>query len=36
MEKKHIISLAGELASGKSTVAKLLIEDLKYGLYKNG
>lgn len=36
MEKKHIISLAGELSSGKSTVAKILKEDLNYEIYRNG
>ncbi len=36
MEKKHIISLGGELASGKGTVSKILTEKLQYGIYKNG
>lgn len=36
MEKKHIISLAGELASGKGTVSKLLSEELDYSIYRNG
>ena len=36
MEKKHIISLAGELASGKGTVSKLLSEELNYSIYRNG
>lgn len=36
MGKRNIISLAGDLASGKGTVAKLLMEDLKFGIYKNG
>ena len=34
--KKNIISLSGELASGKGTVSKLLMEDLNYGIYRNG
>ena len=33
---KHIISLAGELASGKGTVSKLLSEELNYEIYRNG
>ena len=36
MEKKHIISLCGDLASGKGTVSKILIQELEYGLYRNG
>ena len=36
MIKKHIISLGGELASGKGTVSKLLMDNLNYGIYKNG
>ena len=36
MEKKHIISLGGELASGKGTVSKILMEELNFGIYKNG
>lgn len=36
MEKKNIISLAGDLGSGKSTVAKLLMEELDFGIYRNG
>lgn len=36
MIKKKIISLAGELSSGKGTVSKILMEDLKYGVYRNG
>ena len=35
MEKKKIISLGGELASGKGTVSKILIERLNFGIYKN-
>ena len=34
--KKEIISLAGELASGKGTVSNILIERLNYGIYRNG
>lgn len=36
MEKKNIISLSGELASGKGTVSKLLAEELGYTIYRNG
>lgn len=36
MEKKHIISLGGELASGKGTVSKLLMDRLNFGVYRNG
>ena len=36
MEKKHIISLSGELASGKGAVSEILIKKLNYGIYKNG
>lgn len=36
MKKKHIISLCGELASGKGTVSRLLAEKLEFGIYKNG
>ena len=34
--KKQIISLAGELASGKGTVSNVLIKKLNYGVYRNG
>lgn len=34
--KKNIISLAGDLAAGKGTVSKILMEDLGYGIYRNG
>ena len=34
--KKNIISISGELASGKSTIIKLLMEDLNYNVYRNG
>lgn len=36
MKKKHIISLCGELASGKGTVSKILKEKLNFDIYKNG
>ena len=36
MEKKHIISLGGELSSGKGTVSRILMADLNYGVYRNG
>ena len=36
MEKRNIISLSGELASGKGTVSKLLAEELNYTIYRNG
>ena len=36
MEKKHIISIAGDLASGKGTASKIISEKLNYGIYKNG
>lgn len=36
MGKKHIISIAGDLASGKGTVSKIIAEKLEYGIYKNG
>lgn len=36
MKKRNIISLAGELASGKGTVSKLLSEELNYTIYRNG
>ena len=36
MEKKHIISLGGELASGKGTVAAIISKELNYEVYKNG
>ncbi len=34
--KKNIISLAGDLAAGKGTVSKILMQDLNYGIYRNG
>lgn len=36
MVKKNIIALTGELSSGKGTVSKILMEDLNYGVYRNG
>ncbi|MEG0872435.1 MAG: cytidylate kinase family protein [Clostridia bacterium] len=36
MKKKHIITLAGDLASGKGTVSELLKRDLSYDIYRNG
>ena len=36
MNKRNIISLAGDLAAGKGTISNILIEDLKYGIYRNG
>ncbi len=36
MDKKHIISIAGDIASGKGTVSKILQEKLNFGVYKNG
>lgn len=36
MEKKNIISIAGDLASGKGTIAQLLSEEFNYTIYKNG
>lgn len=34
--KKHIISLTGDLAAGKSRVTDLLQEELGYTIYRNG
>lgn len=34
--KKNIISLGGELASGKGTTSVILAEKLNYGIYRNG
>ena len=36
MNKKHIISLSGDLARGKGTVSNILTADLNYGIYRNG
>ena len=32
----HIITMAGDIASGKGTVTSLLKEELGYEIYKNG
>lgn len=34
--KKNIITITGDLASGKSTVTKILADELNYSIYKNG
>lgn len=34
--KKHIIALSGDLASGKGTVSKILMQELNFGIYRNG
>ncbi len=34
--KKSIITLAGDLASGKGTASKLLSQKLNYEIYSNG
>jgi predicted cytidylate kinase len=36
MNKKHIIALSGDLAAGKGAVSDILINDLNYGVYRNG
>lgn len=36
MNKRNIISLAGDLASGKGTVSNILIQELNFGVYRNG
>ena len=36
MAKKKIISMAGDLGSGKSTVANMICERLSYPIHKNG
>lgn len=36
MDKKHIITITGDLASGKSTAIKLMNEELGYEIYRNG
>ena len=36
MIKKHIISLGGELASGKGTVSNIIQKKLNYTIYRNG
>lgn len=36
MKRKDVISITGDLASGQSTVSKMLAEKLNYSLYRNG
>ena len=36
MKRKDVISITGDLASGQSTVARMLSEDLGFSLYRNG
>lgn len=36
MNKKQIISLAGELASGKGVISTIITQKLNYGIYRNG
>ncbi len=36
MEKKHVISICGELASGKGIVSEILMEKLGFAVYRNG
>ena len=36
MKRRDIISITGDLASGQSTVSKMLAENLNYYLYRNG
>lgn len=36
MKKRKIISIAGDLSSGKTTVTKLMQEKLGYEIYRNG
>ncbi|MDO4369245.1 MAG: cytidylate kinase family protein [bacterium] len=36
MDKKNIISLSGDLASGKGAVSEILMDELSYGIYRNG
>ena len=36
MQKRKIISLAGDLGSGKSTVASIIQEKLGYKIHRNG
>ncbi|MEG2348041.1 MAG: cytidylate kinase family protein [Clostridia bacterium] len=36
MQKKHIITMSGNIASGKGTVIELLKKSLNYGVYRNG
>ena len=34
--KKHIITISGDLASGKSRITDLLQKSLNYEIYRNG
>lgn len=36
MGKRNIITLAGDLASGKGTVSNLICDELGYEVYRNG
>ena len=36
MDKKHIITLCGDLGSGKGAVSTALAETLGYEIYRNG
>ena len=36
MNKRNIISLAGDLAAGKGTISNILVEEMQYGIYRNG
>ena len=36
MKKRNIISLSGDLASGKGAVSEVLMDKLSYGIYING
>ena len=36
MKKRNIISISGDLASGKGVVSEVLMEKLTYGIYRNG
>ena len=36
MSNRHVISISGDLASGKGTVSKIIADDLNYTIYKNG
>ena len=36
MEKKNIISISGDLASGKGTVSEILMDRLGHDIYRNG
>ncbi|MCX8074770.1 MAG: (d)CMP kinase [Clostridia bacterium] len=36
MNKKHIITITGDLASGKSTITHIIKDRLNYSIYQNG